>query len=138
MNYLPPVRCKSDYDGFYVDNSAIYASGDEEKDWNEFQQKVVCGIRNGHSLFKAAFYWKPTDDGHSLYTLAESSMYDIIVETEDGYTAVFLIISRNCKNQNTARKSLPRYTEYLKRVLLNLYPSHVRKRINDRKTKLVG
>lgn len=137
MNYLPPVKLASDYDGFYIDNSVIY-TGDEEADWNNFQQKLIREVRNKQSLFKPACYWKPYSDRFSLYTLLESKMYDIIVETEDGYTAVFLIIASNCKNQNTARKCLPRYTEHLKNVLLKLYPNHVRKRVNDRRTKLVG
>ncbi len=47
MNYLPPVRCKSDYDGFYVDNSAIYVSKDDEKDWNCFLTQIFRSIRKG-------------------------------------------------------------------------------------------
>lgn len=52
MNYLPPVRCKSDYDGFYVDNSAIYVSKDDEKDWNCFLTQICRSIRKGIQVFR--------------------------------------------------------------------------------------
>ena len=136
MNYLPSIQRESDYDGFYIDNSAIYVRGDAEKDWNAFVSQICRSIRLRQPGFKAAMCWKPSAAGHSLYTLLESNMYDITVETEDEYTAVFLIVSSSCKNQNVARKCLPRYAGYLQKILLDLYPCHVRKR-RGRKTELV-
>ena len=137
MNYRPPIPHQDDCDGFYVDNQAIYTGEDDETDWNAFQKNLCRHIRNGQPGFRTAMCWKPISNGHSVYTLLESNMYDVIAETEDGYTAVFLAVSEICKNRNVARKSLPRYAEYLKGVLLKLYPGHVRKRISNRKTELI-
>lgn len=138
MNYLPPVRCKSDYDGFYVDNSAIYVSKDDEKDWNCFLTQICRSIRKGYPSFQTRMCWKPSETGESIYVLMENPLFDLIADTGDKYTAVYFVVSNTCKNTGNARKYLPSYTDNLKAVLCELYPGHIRKRINERLAKLVG
>ena len=83
---LPPVRCKSDYDGFYVDNSAIYVSKDDEKDWNCFLTQICRSIRKGYPSFQTRMCWKPSETGESIYVLMENHMFDLIADTGDKYS----------------------------------------------------
>ena len=137
--YLPPnhesfAAC----DGFYVDNSALYVSGDEEKDWaalTELFCRTMIKACPDMALFIA---WKPCDLGQSRYVLVSNQYADIMLETEDGYTAFFAIIPENCRCVPLAKRKFPGYVSALKRVLTEAYPGHVKKRKNAWECLLVG
>lgn len=108
MNYLPPVRCKSDYDGFYVDNSAIYVSKDDEKDWNCFLTQICRNIRKGYPSFQTRMCWKPSETGESIYVLMENPLFDLIAIPEINTPLYILLSLTPAKTPATPENISPR------------------------------
>ena len=137
--YLPPNHEQfADCDGFYVDNSVLYTSGDEEKDWAMLTEQFCRTMMKACpelALFNA---WKPCELGQSRYVLVQNQYVDIMLETEDGYTAIFAIIPENCRYVSAAKQKFKLYVHILKQVLTELYPGHIRKRKNAWECLLVG
>jgi len=138
-NYLPDGHERmAACNGFYVDNEAIYVSKDIEADWNRLTGQICEKMMVDCPDLEKFNAWRPCEMGQSRYALLSNRFVDLIVETEDGYSAFYLIIPENCEQTAAAKRKFPRYLVVLRQVLTALYPGHVRKRKNAWESLFVG
>lgn len=139
--WLPPKHeCLKACDGYYIDSDAIYQSDqpDMEKDWNRFLERLCKRIMFQDQTLTKRCEWKPCDAGQSRFVVLQNQLVDIIVEDVDGYIAVYVIVPEDCKNPGyAARRIFPEYIYMLKRILVELYPGKIRKRLNSQHTASV-
>ncbi len=125
-------------DGFYVDNSVLYQSGDIESDWAALTARFCESMTAACPDLRVVNAWKSRDLGQSRYVLLSNRYLDIMLETQDDYTAFYAIIPEDCDCVPMAKRVFRSYVNALRRVLTGLYPGHVRKRKNAWECLFVG
>ena len=136
--WLPPMHHQLlQYNGFYVDNSAIYANDDLDAGWNRLLDRFGRLLPAYFPRMMQGNFWAPTQKT-SRYVLAYDRRFQIILETLDDYTAFFLIVPESCTATKSAIKGFEKALHQLQTLLTTLYPGHVRRRVNTWRAELVG
>lgn len=136
--WLPP-SCENlaACDGFYVDADAVYTTGPDQ-DWGKFIDTLSVKLSYREKTLTKTCAWKSCGAGQSRFVVLQNRHIDIIAEDADGYIAVYVIIPEDCEHPGFAKRSFPQYVSLLQKVLTEMYPGSVRKRLNSQHTKAVG
>ena len=92
----------------------------------------------GKRRWKKICAWKPCGAGQSRYVVLRNRHVDIIADDADGYVAVYAVIPEDCEYPGFAKRSFPQYVSLLQKVLTDMYPGSIRKRINSQHIQAVG
>lgn len=135
--WLPPsCETLTDYDGFYIESSAVYKDSFEQ-DWDEFLNKLCIKLSYQDKTLKKKYLWKSCAAGQSRFVVLANRHVDFITEEFDNFIAVYVVIPEDCECLGFAKRSFPQYVKLLKEVLTDMYPGSVYMRINSQKIKSV-
>ena len=141
QNYLPP-NCENlaAYDGFYVDYEAVYKTKGyrNDADWDIFISSLCKEFQKKFHTLQKLLKWKSSGFGQSRYVVLENADVQIIVDEEDAYIAVYVIIPETCEQIGLSKRRFAAYVKYLENTLVQLYPNSVRQRDNARSKRFVG
>ena len=136
--WLPPsaenlVAC----DGFYIDAAAIYTT-DPYGDWGKFLNTLCVKLSYREKTLQRICAWKACSAGQRRFVVLQNHHVDIVADDACGYVAVYVIIPEDCQHPGFAKRSFPYYVSLLKKVLIDMYPGSIKKRLNSQHTKSVG
>ncbi|MEQ2441150.1 hypothetical protein [Solibaculum intestinale] len=138
--WLPPgAKALAACDGYYIDLDAAYDKALVlSENWERFLYICSQKLMEKDGTFHFVGDWKDAGDGRKRFVLAGSPRYDVVVEEDKGYLAVFLLIPEDCKQPGRAKRSFPTELEKIKQALTELYPGHVHRRIHSREIEPIG
>ena len=136
--WLPPAdENLAACDGFYIEAEAVY-TGDPYDDWEKFINTLSVKLSYREKTLEKICAWKPCGAGQSRYVVLRNRHVDIIADDADGYVAVYAVIPEDCEYPGFAKRSFPQYVSLLQKVLTDMYPGSIRKRINSQHIQAVG
>ena len=133
--WLPPKHDQLPaYDGYAVNSQAVYPT-DKEKGWEHLLNGIYTRMHYRDNSFTKICCWEMSDSGESRFVVCKNRHTEIIAEDVSRYVAVFAIIPEACPHPGYAKRSFPRYAQWLKAVLSDMYPDSVRHMATSRHTE---
>lgn len=138
--WLPPnAKELAACDGYYIDLEAAYDQAKSpSENWEHFLSICSQKLMEKDKSFQVVGDWKSSGNQRKRFVLLSSPRYDVVVEEDKGYLAVFLLIPEDCKQPGRAKRSFPTELEKIKQALTELYPGHVHRRIHSREIEPIG